>query len=408
MTTPVELEDDDLRMFTAVHVPESIPKHRAASIVLEIKLSWMGYKPAAVGLCRGPTIWIHGSDRQLLNLYLQGGGDIENIWAYSDNVSNRPLVMRYSPEIRQHFGGPLCVTVATIHAGTVLRTRFCPSSPLLLPSVLTIARMDAASSDPGSQEPAIPPVTLVRAYRKRAALSVPDIPIPPPDAAAYRAPGAAPALASELTQSDPDSFSHIQPRIRQPRRDAEQKAADESEARFTAMNDFPANLEPFSSLGDFLATLFYDHAHGQTDPRGLTHAKAAARFLRGSTDIRMSHILPLIYKHRNSYPSVSSSRPEEQTKMFCTEALGWSNDNSDWVGARPKIWGIEMRIVVVLIEGKNSTTQDVLSVEDERNEVFLDRPQTVLPLSKQVKTLKSLQHYALILGWSENTWKHLK
>ena len=85
------------------------------------------------------------------------------------------------------------------------------------------------------------------------------------------------------------------------------------------MNELLANLGPFSSLGDFLATLFYNHAHGETDPRGLTHAKAVARFLRGSTEIRMSHILPLIYKHRHSYPSVSSSRPEEQKKMFCTQ-----------------------------------------------------------------------------------------
>ncbi|KAJ6620164.1 hypothetical protein B0H10DRAFT_1946230 [Mycena sp. CBHHK59/15] len=45
MTTPVELEDDDMRMFAAVHVPESIPKHRAASIIVEIKQSCMGYKP---------------------------------------------------------------------------------------------------------------------------------------------------------------------------------------------------------------------------------------------------------------------------------------------------------------------------------------------------------------------------
>jgi hypothetical protein len=34
-------------------------------------------------------------------------------------VSIRPLVMFYSQELRQHFGVPLRITVAIIHAGTV-------------------------------------------------------------------------------------------------------------------------------------------------------------------------------------------------------------------------------------------------------------------------------------------------
>jgi hypothetical protein len=45
------------------------------------------------------------------------------IFLFLIKVSNRPLVTRYSAEIRQHFGGPLRVTVATIHAGTVINGR---------------------------------------------------------------------------------------------------------------------------------------------------------------------------------------------------------------------------------------------------------------------------------------------
>ncbi|KAJ7818722.1 hypothetical protein B0H14DRAFT_3111450 [Mycena olivaceomarginata] len=58
------------------------------------------------------------------------------------------------------------------------------------------------------------------------------------------------------------------------------------------------------SLGEFLAFVFFNRSH----------AIAVAKFLRGNTTIRMSHILPLIYKHRNSSPpSTPSTQPSKTT-----------------------------------------------------------------------------------------------
>jgi hypothetical protein len=58
------------------------------------------------------------------------------------------------------------------------------------------------------------------------------------------------------------------------------------------MDKFLENLEPFDSFGDFLAVLFHNRIHGESDPRGLTHAKSVARFLQGHTTIRMANIFP--------------------------------------------------------------------------------------------------------------------
>jgi hypothetical protein len=107
--------------------------------------------------------------------------------------------------------------------------------------------------------------------------------------------------------------------LRQPRLPADQRAAAKEIEKFSAMDNFLKNLEPFESLGDFLAILFHNRVHGETDPRGLSHAKVVARFLRGHSDIRMAHIFPLIYKHRNSFPSINSSQSHEQDSMFLTD-----------------------------------------------------------------------------------------
>jgi hypothetical protein len=83
------------------------------------------------------------------------------------------------------------------------------------------------------------------------------------------------------------------------------------------MDEFLQNY-PFDSIGDFLSILFYNRPHGESDPRGLTHAVAVAHFLRGRTDIKMSEIMPLIYHHRCSYPAKDSNRLPEREMMFCT------------------------------------------------------------------------------------------
>ncbi|KAJ7868217.1 hypothetical protein B0H14DRAFT_3861573 [Mycena olivaceomarginata] len=109
-----------------------------------------------------------------------------------------------------------------------------------------------------------------------------------------------------------EPFSHQQQRLRQPRRSAEQIISE----KFEFVDKLLGSLGPFESLGDFLAFVFFNRVHGETDPRGESHAIAVTKFLRGSTTIRMSHILPLIYKHRNSFPSINSLHSAEQNDMF--------------------------------------------------------------------------------------------
>ncbi|KAJ7794956.1 hypothetical protein B0H14DRAFT_2621422 [Mycena olivaceomarginata] len=108
------------------------------------------------------------------------------------------------------------------------------------------------------------------------------------------------------------TFFSPQQRLRQPRRSAEQITSE----KFEFVDKLLGGLGPFESLGEFLAFVFFNRVHGETDPRGESHAIAVAKFLRGSTTIRMSHILPLIYKHRNSFPSINSLHSAEQNDMF--------------------------------------------------------------------------------------------
>ncbi|KAJ7829381.1 hypothetical protein B0H14DRAFT_3088117 [Mycena olivaceomarginata] len=103
-----------------------------------------------------------------------------------------------------------------------------------------------------------------------------------------------------------------QQRLRQPHQSAEQITSE----KFEFVDKLLGGLGPFESLGEFLAFMFFNRVHGETDPRGESHAIAVAKFLRGSTTIRMSHILPLIYKHRNSFPSINSLHSAEQNDMF--------------------------------------------------------------------------------------------
>ncbi|KAJ7804888.1 hypothetical protein B0H14DRAFT_2611902 [Mycena olivaceomarginata] len=106
------------------------------------------------------------------------------------------------------------------------------------------------------------PLKLVRSYRKTATapLPVPQIPVPPPDAAAHRISEPIPTSHLLPSASTPDYFSHTQTPLRQPHIDVKQRAAAQAEATFPAMD----NLDPFSSLGDFLATLFHNRVHNHS------------------------------------------------------------------------------------------------------------------------------------------------
>ncbi|KAJ7767773.1 hypothetical protein B0H16DRAFT_1673616 [Mycena metata] len=128
--------------------------------------------------------------------------------------------------------------------------------------------------------------------------------LPRPSAPPACSPFPSPSLPSasppqkDLTPPDTNSCIHIRGRGR------------------SCARSFREN--PFSSLGEFLSFLFYHRPHGESDPRGLTHAKVVSRFLSGRSSICMADILPLIYQHRSSFPSINSTRSHERNAMFCT------------------------------------------------------------------------------------------
>ncbi|KAJ7743227.1 hypothetical protein DFH07DRAFT_869910 [Mycena maculata] len=96
-----------------------------------------------------------------------------------------------------------------------------------------------------------------------------------------------------------------------------QSTAEKESDKFDTMEGFLKTL-PFDTLGEFLATLFYNPSRSEPDPRGTTHSLVVAQFLRGRTNIKMSHILPLMYHHKSSYPSSKCARSHEQKEMFAT------------------------------------------------------------------------------------------
>ncbi|KAJ7504674.1 hypothetical protein B0H11DRAFT_2187102 [Mycena galericulata] len=126
---------------------------------------------------------------------------------------------------------------------------------------------------------------------------------------------------------------------------------------------------PFDSIGDFLAILFHNRPHGETDPRGITHATAVARFLRGLTDIKMSHILPLMYNHRCSFPSKNSTRISERQSMFCT--IGEAREIHH---ARPFISTWATRLVAV--EARRQILDGTVDDPDDENSRVQLRAQT--------------------------------
>ncbi|KAJ7328681.1 hypothetical protein DFH08DRAFT_940394 [Mycena albidolilacea] len=142
---------------------------------------------------------------------------------------------------------------------------------------------------------------IVRSYTKKAPLDPnPTIPAPPPNHDLYRPEPSSWTPAPSTFVSPDHDFSHVQQRLR-----AATRTADEIlECKFRAMDDFLQNY-PFDSIGDFLSVLFYNRPHGESDPRGVTHAIAVAQFLRGRTDIKI-------------YPAKDSSRLPEREMMFCT------------------------------------------------------------------------------------------
>ncbi|KAJ7883176.1 hypothetical protein B0H14DRAFT_3082456 [Mycena olivaceomarginata] len=103
-----------------------------------------------------------------------------------------------------------------------------------------------------------------------------------------------PSAAPSPTTVSPVS-STTQPRLRAPR----VPKRTEFEKINTLLEDWP-----FSSLGSFLQTLFYNHRRWELDPRTKRHERVVKRFLQGKDKVKMADIIQLIYHHRQSRPKL--------------------------------------------------------------------------------------------------------
>ncbi|KAJ7765118.1 hypothetical protein B0H14DRAFT_2403154 [Mycena olivaceomarginata] len=181
-----------------------------------------------------------------------------------------------------------------------------------------------------------PPVKKVRQYKKIPSLVIPSLPqlssallatqsaytcsptastassVPPEtpststtspvSSSILSVPSAAPSPATV----SPVSFTtSTQPRLRAPR----VPKRTEFEKINTLLEDWP-----FSSLGSFLQTLFYNHRRGELDPRTKRHERVVTRFLQGKDKVKMADIIELIYHHRQSRPK--PKYPAERAAAF--------------------------------------------------------------------------------------------
>ncbi|KAJ7043878.1 hypothetical protein C8F04DRAFT_1361422 [Mycena alexandri] len=94
------------------------------------------------------------------------------------------------------------------------------------------------------------------------------------------------------TVSSTPAPASSQKRLRAPRR-----------TKWEKMNDILGHItKDMDGLGNFLELLFYRRPHGQKDLRTKRHKAMVTAFLGGQTNVKMGHIIDLIYHHRQSQP----------------------------------------------------------------------------------------------------------
>jgi hypothetical protein len=84
-----------------------------------------------------------------------------------------------------------------------------------------------------------------------------------------------------------------------------------------------------SGLGNFLKLLFYLRPHGTKDVHTNRHKTMVTQFLGGKTNVKMGHIIDLIYNHRQSQPPTNT---EEWHLTFSHQTL-----HTDMCFARPAL-----------------------------------------------------------------------
>ncbi|KAJ7035827.1 hypothetical protein C8F04DRAFT_954455 [Mycena alexandri] len=94
------------------------------------------------------------------------------------------------------------------------------------------------------------------------------------------------------TVSSTPAPASSQKRLRAPRR-----------TKWEKINDILGHItKDLDGLGNFLELLFYHRPHGQKDLRTKRHKAMVTAFLGGQTNVKMGHIIDLIYHHRQSQP----------------------------------------------------------------------------------------------------------
>ncbi|KAJ7733725.1 hypothetical protein DFH07DRAFT_780514 [Mycena maculata] len=137
---------------------------------------------------------------------------------------------------------------------------------------------------------------------------------PSPRATGTRPPPATPATSSAATVP-----LSSQPRLRKPRK-----------SKWDKMHNILGHIsQDLGGLGNFLELLFYHRPHGTKDVRTNRHKAMVTAFLGGQTNIKMGHILDLIYHHRQSQPP-----PDSEERDF---ALSHKIPHTDISFAQPSI-----------------------------------------------------------------------
>ncbi|KAK7028578.1 hypothetical protein R3P38DRAFT_2525871 [Favolaschia claudopus] len=92
---------------------------------------------------------------------------------------------------------------------------------------------------------------------------------------------------------------------------SQQRLCAPRRSKWEKMHDILGHIsKDLDGLGNFLELLFYHRPHGTKDVRTSRHKTMVTHFLQGRTNVKMGHIIELIYRHRQSQPPPTSAERE--------------------------------------------------------------------------------------------------
>jgi hypothetical protein len=153
------------------------------------------------------------------------------------------------------------------------------------------------------------------------------------------------------TDTSEDVFLCTQTRIRSVKRSQWQKA---DEILSLIQDDF-------LSLGEFLATVFYNRPRGAKDPRTPRHRSMVSALLKGESKVRTVDIIIQIYSHHDGQPNLSSKSFLEREAAFSPTV-----PPTDILHARPSMstWATQLVGLAVSREVGRLTKNDPNDPDD--------------------------------------------